>query len=535
MSLESFLKKTALDPLKRMADDAINKFTNELTSKFENEVNKLFTKGLKSLGLSNSIASKLASRFGDALVNELADEFFQSASSEANRLSKQEICDNFAPRFAETTTSAVDRTTKKLVSLGADSGSTLQFPQVIGKYYMSMRFKQYTRTAPFAKMEQKFINSIVFPIPRSLEDAYSLNISSKDLGAVGAAADIAMAYDKSGGQFDIGSQAGALGLMFANKITEKAPAGAGAGLQDVGGQLLGTIPNPHVAAIFQGINLREHTFEWTFAPRNAEESNVLQNIIRTLQRNSLPAYSQAGTAALEYPFLCQIDLFPWASGADPLIRFKPAMLKNVAINYSPNGIPSFFAGTNLPTFVSIKLHFMEIEYFTSNDYGREGREDSKVKEFADKGREFVNAIRDGLTTSGEEDAAQNEQANNGGAPATQPPAAPANTPAPSGQITPAQLSSDINQLASTSAGSREWTFNDGNGTVKVVVRKIASTSLASAYNFTNASSAPGSFSVRDGQQYIVYTWRPGVGNTWVAAYPTAEGARQGIAAEGVTR
>ena len=127
MGLESFLKKTALDPLKRMADDALNKFTRELTSKFENEVDKLFTKGLKSLGLSNSIASKLAARFGDALVNELADEFFQSASSEANRLSKQEICDNFAPRFAETATQSVDRVTYKLKDAsGIEEGGTVK-------------------------------------------------------------------------------------------------------------------------------------------------------------------------------------------------------------------------------------------------------------------------------------------------------------------------------------------------------------------------------------------------------------------------
>lgn len=519
MSLESFLKKTALDPLKRMADDAINKFTNELTSKFENEVNKLFTKGLKSLGLSNSIASKLASRFGDALVNELADEFFKSASSEANRLSKQKICDNFAPRFAETVTNSVDRVTKKLKSASNVSGDTKQFPLVLGKYYMSMRFKEYTRTAPFAPMTQRFKNAIILPIPRSLEDQYSINIQTKELGGVGAAADIAMALDRSDGNFSVGSQAGALGLMFANKIAESAnipvAGNIGAGVQDVGGQLLGTIPNPHVAAIFQGMNLREHSFDWTFAPRNRDESQALQEIILMLQQNSLPAYSKEGTAALEYPHLCQIDLYPWAGDNTPLIKFKPAMLKNVSINYSPNGIPSFFAGTNLPTFVSIKLTFIETEYFTSNDYGRGGREDSKLSEMVEAGKDFVNAISDGWNGTGENTGVENAQPTDGPA-AAPPPPPPAQTSAPSGQISPTQLRNDITSMPLGSP--RTWTFNDGTGTQTVKLERIAS--QQSTGSFTNNSNVP--YPLRG---YSISV-RSGNSNQWVVSFPGTEAGRQ---------
>lgn len=452
MSLESFLKKTALDPLKRMADDAINNFTRELTSKFENEVDKLFTKGLKSLGLSNSIASKLAARFGDALVNELADEFFQSASSEANRLSKQEICDNFAPRFAETSTQSVERLGSELKNISNTSSTALQFPSRLGKYYMSLRFKEYTRTAPFAKMTQSFKNGIILPIPRSLEDTYNLNLETAKLGGVGAAADLAMAV-KENPNFSPTSQIGAMGLMLGNKLLEGAsvPIGGNIGqaATNVAGQLLGTIPNPHLSVVFQGISLREHTFEWTFAPRNKEESRTLSQIILQLQRNSLPAYSKAGTAALEYPYLCQIDLYPWAGeGGNPLIKYKPAMLKNVIINYSPNGIPSFFAGTSLPTFVSLKLEFVEIEYFTSDDYGRAGRDDSKLValvkaggEWVDKAKEIVGAVVDGANGIMPEAASDANVAEGDG---TQPPSTPA--PTSTTQTTSDQVRSRVTDL-----------------------------------------------------------------------------------------
>lgn len=536
MGLESFLKKTALDPLKRMADDALNKFTRELTSKFENEVDKLFTKGLKSLGLSNSIASKLAARFGDALVNELADEFFQSASSEANRLSKQEICDNFAPRFAETATQSVDRVTYKLKDAsGIEEGGTVkQFPLVLGKYYMSLRFREYTRTAPFAKMNAVFKNAINLPIPRSLEDQYNIDIQTKNLGGVGAITDIAMAYDKNN-EFSLSSQAGAFGLMFANKITEnvvnKLPGSAGSAVVDVGGQLLGTIPNPHVAAIFQGISLKEHTFEWTFAPRNQGESAALREVILMLQQNSLPAYSRAGTAALEYPYLCQIDLYPWAKDSDPLIKFKPAMLKNVVINYSPNGIPSFFAGTNLPTFVSLKLTFVETEYFTSNDYDRQGRADSKLLSMTDKGQSFIDAFYNGITGSGEEPANQTAQANNGGAPAPAPATRPP-APAPVGQITTAQLATELNSLT---IGSRRRisNYNQGEGVRQLNVGRTGSGPL-DLTNVVNAGSGT-TARIPGGGRYYAYIEIPGEGRTLLGDYATAREAYEATKTSGAIK
>ena len=58
-------------------------------------------------------------------------------------------------------------------------------------------------------------------------------------------------------------------------------------------------------------------------------------------------------------------------GSHPIIGFKHALIENVTINHSPNGIPSFFAGTSLPTFYQVSITLKEIEYFTAEDYGRE--------------------------------------------------------------------------------------------------------------------------------------------------------------------
>ena len=150
---------------------------------------------------------------------------------------------------------------------------------------------------------------------------------------------------------------------------------------DVLGQALGAVPNPHLQAIFSGVDLRNHTFQWTFAPRNPVESMNLKAIIKEIKKNSLPAYSTMGTAALQYPPMVEIKLMPWGDG---LIRFKKCLIKGVSVNYAPAGLPSFFAGTKEPTMIQLEIQFLETEIQTAKDYGLQpGERDDGLEQFKD--------------------------------------------------------------------------------------------------------------------------------------------------------
>jgi hypothetical protein len=357
------LKKESKGVLNKLVDNVVNKIEDKL----ENAVEDLFAKALKKVGLSDSIARQLSARFGDAFSSGLADKFFQSSTSEQDRVSPQDICENVLPRDgAETTGKAVDRLSYNNRVAGK---AVNQYPAHLGEYYFSMKFADYVRPAPQAKGELKFTEAFVLPLPRELKESFDIKVSEKDQGMAGGIADAATAYFTEGSNFNTAQAAQTLLL---SKLVQ-----ASGEFGDAIGQFAGAVPNPHVAAIFSGVSLRTHRFEWTFAPRNADESATLQDIIWKLKSNALPSYSTNGTAALQYPQLVQIDLYPWAgkdNDPDRLIRFKPCMLSDVSINYSPQGIPSFFHGTRRPTFIQLSLEFLETEIWTSNAYGRQGND-----------------------------------------------------------------------------------------------------------------------------------------------------------------
>ncbi len=51
-----------------------------------------------------------------------------------------------------------------------------------------------------------------------------------------------------------------------------------------------------------------------------------------------------------------------------MIMFKPCVIKNVTVNYTPDGTPSFFAQDGYPTAVTLKLDFQETMIHTKKDY-----------------------------------------------------------------------------------------------------------------------------------------------------------------------
>ena len=357
------LKKESKGILNRLVDNVVNRVEDKL----ENAVEDLFAGALKKVGIADNIARQLSSRFGDAFSVGLSDKYFQSSTSQQSRVSPQEICENVLPRDgAETSGDAVDRIKNNISVNGMDAKVVNQYPEHIGNYYFSMKFANYIRPAPQVRASLEFNEAFILPLPRELKESFDIQVADGAQNMAGGIGDAATAYFTKSAAFNPTKAAET--LLLSRLVQASGEYG------NLGGQIVGAVPNPHIAAIFSGIGLRTHRFEWTFAPRNKAESETLQNIILKLKANSLPSYSKNGTAALQYPQLVQIDLYPWALKADEekLIRFKPALLRDITVNYSPQGIPSFFAGSKLPTFIQLSLEFLETEIWTGDQYGRPG-------------------------------------------------------------------------------------------------------------------------------------------------------------------
>ena len=356
--------------VKSVANRLINNAISGIENKLENAVENALAKGLNKIGLSGAVSSQIVSRFTDSVSVGRADNFFRSSTAEQNRVSPQEIENRLLGGLSETTFDAV----QKINTTDITAAEVMRFPDETGEYYMSLDFQNYSRPSPQMKAEFKRFRKIVLPIPRDLKESFDLNVDGK-ASEVGGLADIGTdlirgAGAKAGGEF---------ALIYSKliQLTEGVQAGAG----DALAQTIGAVPNPHLQAIFSGVDLRNHTFQWTFAPRNPQESKNLKAIIHEIKKNSLPTYSTMGTASLQYPPMVEIKLMPWG---DNLIRFKKCLVKSVSVNYSPSGLPSFFQGTREPTMIQLEIQLLETEIQTANDYGLEpGQRNDGLEQFKD--------------------------------------------------------------------------------------------------------------------------------------------------------
>ena len=367
MARDGFL--VSLDDFKKGSGGLLNnlakKITNKLEDKLENAVEDLFAKALKKVGFSDATAAKLSARFGDSLTAGLEDKYFQTFTSEMKRASCADIRNNFNPQngniigasaFAETYVDAIQRASNNITVDGLD---TMQFPDHISEnYYMSFKFKQYQRPSPHTKGDLKFVQAFALPLPKGIRESFDINVDQSPQGLKGGIADAMQNFIKS----DDGKERT---QAITNSVAALAFSAMVQSTGDVGA--LGA----HIQALFSGVPLRTHRFEWTFAPRNPEESQQLMNLLKAMKAYALPSYSSLGTAALAYPFLCQPEL-RIMKGEPGLIQFFPCLIQSIELNYSPQGIPAFFEGTSHPAFIECSISMLETQIQTSRDYGREG-------------------------------------------------------------------------------------------------------------------------------------------------------------------
>ena len=176
------------------------------------------------------------------------------------------------------------------------------------------------------------------------------------------------------------------------------------------GQALKRVPNPQVQMVYRGINLREFTFDFTFTPASAKEAEEVDQIIKTFTYYSLPDIT-AGAGGqffippqifkIKFAFLGdngiagQIsDVFrnsltnfmgnqftKVVTGSNPtddiataktakIFQINDCVLKDVQINYAPNGWASYNDGFPIQT--TISLTFSEIDLVNKKTMELEG-------------------------------------------------------------------------------------------------------------------------------------------------------------------
>lgn len=118
--------------------------------------------------------------------------------------------------------------------------------------------------------------------------------------------------------------------------------------------------NPKKEVMFTGFKFRQFTFSHTFAPKSEEESNTVNEIIKSFRFYALPEIS---AAKMFYIFPSEFELrFMIGRKENPNIpKIATAVLQRVGVNYSPMGTGWSTLPNGSPVAIQMTLEFIELE------------------------------------------------------------------------------------------------------------------------------------------------------------------------------
>lgn len=271
----------------------------------------------------------------------------------------------------------------------------LQFPEDLGEYFISFKFMKYERPNPMEPAKEVDISMVYLPVPTNLSESHSLDWATVNQGILGTIVNQLDArgdeltkekvqkllQDPSIGNIDPSNIVNILSTIGLSISGEQF-----AGLLQ---QTAGAVPNPNLSVMFRGPTLGSHSFYWRFHPHNALESEKLKAVINEFRKAMLPNVrgENLGPNILGYPKMVQIEIHPKEAQEAMHKLFKKMVISNININYAPNGIPSFFAGTKAPTVIDFQVDLQDLEYYLSEDFG--GESTSEVIDFNSISRDFI--------------------------------------------------------------------------------------------------------------------------------------------------
>lgn len=270
--------------------------------------------------------------------------------------------------------------------------------------------------------------NIVLPLPSSaLKTSYGIQYREVSLGAplAGQVQQFSRSDTPAGSvaQFAASIRTGAIGQLAAKVLDGSLSAGTqnleeeaidAISILAFGDQdslkesifgLTGQRYNPFTENMFQNVNFREHSFNYTFIPRSHKESVRVDEIIRLLRFCMLPAYGDAGSGVLGTIQRLAGDLanipaiegsvlnFPYEfqilySVHNTTFMLLPSVLTEMNVDYSGGtDSPQFFtakgvssSGKNYPAKISVEMRFREMMILTRNRSEASTEHDSKIEE-----------------------------------------------------------------------------------------------------------------------------------------------------------
>jgi len=184
---------------------------------------------------------------------------------------------------------------------------------------------------------------------------YNMNYATKDLGSLMGLL--------SGSVFDQSDSAAAGEALAAVAVAmAKIPGAFGAAdLQSAISKASGTALNPFKEVVFESVDFRSFNFKYKFFPKNAGESQAVQNIITLFKIHMHPELS-AGRLFFIAPSEFQITYYFNSAPNRYFHKFRPCALESMDVSYGADQFTAFKNGN--PTEIHMTLSFRELEILT---------------------------------------------------------------------------------------------------------------------------------------------------------------------------
>jgi len=224
----------------------------------------------------------------------------------------------------------------------------------------------------------RITDSIAIYLPPNVQDATSVGYNNTEMGVIGAAAaggaeaiDALRRGDMSKLASTLGGAAkdllGEVGLNLTAGFIGTISGVDQEGLKGFAKKAFGQASNPYMEVLFEGVEMRTFTYNFTFSPRNERETEDVQKIIKMFRFHMLPEIKGSSERFMTLPstfdihYMYQVDK-DQAEENNFYHKIATCVLKGCNVDYTPGAVKSFASGA--PTQITMSLTFQETEMLT---------------------------------------------------------------------------------------------------------------------------------------------------------------------------
>ena len=238
--------------------------------------------------------------------------------------------------------------------------------------------KRDTGLFQYHKTTKRISDSVAIYLPPNVVDSTTAGYTGAATGIVGAAAAGLFKLNKDMAKEDF--EAASQGIVdAAQAIIGEAAIKSGTalietfteaeGTRGLANKIFGQADNPYMEVLFDAMQLRTFTYNFTFAPKNRQETEDVQKIIQLFRFHMAPELKGAANRFLTLPSEFDIhymyqDKSGQASENDYYNKIATCVCTAVDTNYTPDGVKSFEGGA--PTKITMNLSFQETELLTKD-------------------------------------------------------------------------------------------------------------------------------------------------------------------------